>query len=337
VGNNATSASSFGIAVLANNRTTPATGDTAGELRFSMNNNAGKRDMAYITSKADGAGGASGFGGNLIFSVKTDNVNIAPAERMRITNSGNVGIGTTAPEGRLVVNGYAGGNYGTSSAASYYPFNSAVQGNAFAEISNSASGYGSPGAFLGLKTNAMSSTPYQRAYIGVVANMGAANYTPDIIIGHQTGATAYQEKLRVNSSGNVGIGTMTPTEKLDVNGVATMNASTETITTYVNTSTAYSIPDSLTNIRRLTLTGNATITLPTFTSATPKVFTLTVFLKQDATGSRTMSFIGSGSDTVKWDSGTAPSIATTANKITIVQFTKPSDETVWYASKVWQE
>lgn len=135
----------------------------------------------------------------------------------------------------------------------------------------------------------------------------------------------------------LGINTFAPTQDLDVNGIATMNASTESITTYTNTAAAYTIPNSAMNIRRLTLTGNAVITLPAFTSSSAKVFTLTVFLKQDATGNRTMSFIGGGADTVKWDSGLAPSISTAASKITILQFTKPSDETVWYASKVWQE
>jgi len=138
--------------------------------------------------------------------------------------SGNVGIGSTAPEGRLEVNGYVGGNYAASSSSSYYPFNSSGQGTAFIEITNNQTGYGSGGSYLGLKTNAMSGTPYQRAYIGVVANMGASNYTPRIVIGHQTGATSYQERMSIDTSGNVGIGTTSPTSNLHINtGISTVN------------------------------------------------------------------------------------------------------------------
>ncbi len=54
----------------------------------------------------------------------------------------------------------------------------------------------------------------QQAYIGVVANN--AGNTPDIVIGQQTGATSYQESLRIDSAGNVGIGTAAPVDKLHV-------------------------------------------------------------------------------------------------------------------------
>lgn len=150
------------------------------------------------------------------------------------------------------------------------------------------------------------------------------------------GSPVYRNLLD-DGSGKMGIGTSSPTEKLDVSGTATMNASTEGISTYATSGTTYTILDSSLNIRRITLNANATINLPAFASMWPKVYTLTVFLKQDAVGSRTVNFNGNGGDTVKWDSGAAPSISLTANKITIVQFTKPSDETVWYGSKVWQE
>jgi hypothetical protein len=141
----------------------------------------------------------------------------------------------------------------------------------------------------------------------------------------------------VKANGDLGLGTNTPEAKLDVNGTATMKASTVSVTLYTNSGAAYNIPDASVNIRRITLNANSTITLPSFTSATPKVYTLTVFLKQDGVGGRGVTFIGNGSDIIKWDSGVAPAISLNIGKITILQFTKPSDEAAWYGSKVWQE
>lgn len=106
---------------------------------------------------------------------------------------------------------------------------------------------------------------------------------------------------------------------------------------YTNSSTAVTIPDTSVSVVRYTLTGNATITFPAFTSPGSRVYNLTLFLKQDGTGSRTATFAGNGGDTFKWDGGVTPSISPTAGKITILQFMKAADETVWYASKVWSE
>ncbi len=71
------------------------------------------------------------------------------------------------------------------------------------------------GTWSGLVIGAMNTgDTQQHAYLGIVSN--AAGDTPDIVIGQQTGANAYEERIRVNSSGNVGIGTTAPGKKLDV-------------------------------------------------------------------------------------------------------------------------
>ena len=79
--------------------------------------------------------------------------------------------------------------------------------------------------------NAPPNTPtgnIQRGYVGVVSKTGgAAVYTPSMVFGLQTGASSYSEQMRLDSSGNMGVGTPTPGYKLDVNGdinIAAANA-----------------------------------------------------------------------------------------------------------------
>ena len=104
-----------------------------------------------------------------------------------------------------------------------------------------------------------------------------------------------------------------------------------TVTNYVetpytaNSSTAITLALTNGTVQIITLTGNATITMPTATSG--KSFIL--LLKQDATGSRTVTW-----STVKWPAGTAPTITSTASKQDIFSFF--ADGTNWYGVTVSQ-
>jgi hypothetical protein len=104
-----------------------------------------------------------------------------------------------------------------------------------------------------------------------------------------------------------------------------------TVTNYVetpysaNSSTAITIALTNGTVQIITLTGNATITMPTAVSG--KSFIM--FLKQDVTGSRTVTW-----STVKWPAGTAPTITATASKQDIYSFF--SDGTNWYGVTVSQ-
>jgi hypothetical protein len=268
-------------------------------------------------------------------------------------NAGNVGIGITIPNNKLEVkqsvNAPSGGFMVTN-----------VAGTAGASVYVDSSSYGvfDGTTYVAIKKNGTTmmladNTNYGIAGVrphfplGMTAYAGAATYPAFIVRGANSqsnnilevqsfgGTSGY---LVVGPTGNVGIGTTGPSAALDVAGAATVNSSSEGVAAYTNSSTAYTIPDTSVNIRRITLTDNATVTLPAFATLTGKVYTVTVFAKQDATGSRTLAFAGNGSDTVKWDSGVAnPVIVTTANKLTILQLTKPADETVWYGSVVWKE
>jgi len=104
-----------------------------------------------------------------------------------------------------------------------------------------------------------------------------------------------------------------------------------TVTNYVetpysaNSSTAITIALTNGTVQIITLTGNATITMPTATSG--KSFIM--YLKQDATGSRTVTW-----STVKWAGGTAPTITSTASRQDILSFF--ADGTNWYGVVVGQ-
>ena len=104
-----------------------------------------------------------------------------------------------------------------------------------------------------------------------------------------------------------------------------------TVTNYVetpysaNSSTAITLALTNGTVQIITLTGNATITMPTATSG--KSFIM--FLKQDATGSRTVTW-----STVKWAGGTAPTVTSTASRQDIYSFF--ADGTNWYGVNVAQ-
>ena len=99
---------------------------------------------------------------------------------------------------------------------------------------------------------------------------------------------------------------------------------TETLYT-ANTSTAITVSLANGTVQQLTLTGNATITMPT--AAAGKSFV--IMLKQDATGSRTVTW-----STVVWPSAITPTITSTASKQDMYSFF--SDGTNWYGVTVGQ-
>jgi hypothetical protein len=152
------------------------------------------------------------------------------------------------------------------------------------------------------------------------------------------------------SAGGTGVGTLTGIVK--GNGTSAFSAATAgtdytsptstetmtnktltnpTVTNYVETpysaNSGTAITLALTNgtVQIITLTGNATITMPTATSG--KSFIM--YLKQDGTGSRTVTW-----STVKWAGGTAPTITSTASRQDILSFF--ADGTNWYGVVVGQ-
>jgi hypothetical protein len=128
-------------------------------------------------------------------------------EAMRIDSSGNVGIGTSSPAKRLsVVNATDATTVGTNSVMTVQAGSSV---NSVAEIGFS---YGSWSG-----TNPIASLGYQ-----ITSNAGVGSGALTFSTRSVTTDTAPSERMRIDSSGNVGIGTSSPGDKLSVNGACNL-------------------------------------------------------------------------------------------------------------------
>lgn len=121
------------------------------------------------------------------------------SERMRIDSSGNVGIGTSSPQGGLHINNPVNTKpviYFSSNTNGSYPTAQATTGS----IDNNFSGGAGEVSFWNNQTSAATSFVFRQ----------------------QTGASARTDIMTLLPSGNVGIGTSSPVDKLNVSdGTAT--------------------------------------------------------------------------------------------------------------------
>ena len=135
-----------------------------------------------------------------------------------IDSSGNVGIGNSSPLGKLTISNAAGANAPTTVTAA----------NTYLQLGSDDYGASNNGKFMigfGYTDATNTNSP---AYIGYEETSTSGDtkgeltfYTRDVITD-----TAPSERMRIDSSGNVGIGTNNPTDKLHVVGTSFLNGNT---------------------------------------------------------------------------------------------------------------
>ena len=217
-----TSSSAIGNSLIFDNGTNVGIGTSSpgGTLEILRANDSGvilrigSAGSTYFDLSRSSSTGALSIQGN---QTGYNNILIAPT-------SGNVGIGTSSPTQKLEVynNVNAGGGFkitninggGSTSAATYYH-----NGNVTHEVGVLGTGYGGYGALLANEFY---------AYAGNTnMSFGADGVSSSIKFGTGSGVP---ERMRITSSGNVGIGTSSPGVKLDVIGALNVTSdSTEQI------------------------------------------------------------------------------------------------------------
>jgi hypothetical protein len=167
-------------------------------------------------------------------------------EALRITNAGNVGVGTNTPTAKLEVNNGTSTNVtGINLTGNVDDFLQMNVQNTNNTGTKAQSGYAATAdngttttgfAWMGINNSAFNfpatyniGAANDVTYIGSGQDMhiANANQTKSIILSTGKSTTPFfNERMRITSAGNVGIGTASPTATLEVNGTTRLGGAT---------------------------------------------------------------------------------------------------------------
>jgi hypothetical protein len=256
--------------------------------------------------------------------VATTNIPVANATGTLAVANGGTGLTSTPANGALDIGNGSGFTRTTLTAGTNVTI---TNGAGSITIAASGGGGGTPGG---------SNTQVQfnnSSSFGGDANLtfsGSTLTSANLIVSNLTASQAVfsSSSKQLVSNPITGTGSVVMNASPTITTAALTNP---TVTNYVetlysaNTSTAITVALTNGTVQNLTLTGNATITMPTAVAGKSFI----IILSQDATGSRTVTW-----STVSWPSATAPTITTTASKKDIYSFF--SDGTSWYGTTIGQ-
>lgn len=279
-------------------------GDALGTIRFSANDGTGFVDSALISSIVEGTPSTGNVTARIAFYT-ADATSGAITERMRLTNIGRLGIGTTNPAGGIeVIDGLT-------------LFRSSNTANANSITRIHGGGYTGNPATLIIGSGSSGSN-----IVGIGG--GTSTGEPATTISFYTGSAgtldAGTERMRITSSGSVGIGS-TPSAGHTLEIARNITGSTTARSVYTPTTVMSDVTSSASGFRTQIATEAASFTLTNLfhyyagqgtIGATSNVTTQAGFIVENTlTGAATnYGFLGTlSSATGRWNyyaSGTAP-------------------------------